>query len=101
MPQNIISKCTDSMTKRIESLDKELLKVRTGRASVAVFDGVRVDYYGSPTPINQVASLATPDPRSIVITPFEKSLIGDKRRKKAPKMNFGAFLRKIVVLNIF
>ena len=80
MPQNIISKCTDSMTKRIESLDKELLKVRTGRASVAVFDGVRVDYYGSPTPINQVASLATPDPRSIVITPFEKSLIGEIER---------------------
>ena len=68
------------MEKRVDSLDKELLKVRTGRASVAVFDGVRVDYYGSPTPLNQVASLATPDPRQIVITPFEKSLICEIER---------------------
>jgi ribosome recycling factor len=78
--QEIIKKCDDAMSKRIESLDKELTKVRTGRASVAIFDGIKVDYYGNPTPLNQVASLATPDPRSIVITPFEKSLIGDIER---------------------
>lgn len=80
MSQEVIQKCETAMTKRVESLEKELLKVRTGRASVAVFDGVKVDYYGNPTPINQVASMATPDPRSIVITPFEKSLIGDIER---------------------
>lgn len=80
MTTEIIQKCEEAMDKRLQSLDKELLKVRTGRASIAVFDGVRVDYYGSPTPLNQVASLATPDPRSIVITPFEKSIIGSIER---------------------
>jgi len=78
--KEIISQCKDAMSKRIEGLDKELTKVRTGRASVAIFDGIKVAYYGNPTPLNQVASLATPDPRSIVITPFEKSLIGDIER---------------------
>jgi ribosome recycling factor len=50
-------------------------KVRTGRASVSILDGIRVDYYGTPTPLNQIASLNVPDPRLITVKPWEKSLI--------------------------
>ena len=49
--------------------------MRTGRANLALLDGVRVDYYGTPTPLNQVASLSTPDARLIMIKPWEKKLI--------------------------
>ena len=66
--------CKELMNKRLEQLDKDLQKTRTGRASTAMLDGIRVDYYGTPTPINQVASISTPDARTIVISPFEKKL---------------------------
>ena len=69
-----------AMKKRIDSLEKDLSRVRTGRATVAILDGVKVNYYGNPTPVNQVASLSTPDARTIVIAPFEKKLIGDIER---------------------
>lgn len=67
--------CVDSMKKRIQGLEKDLTRVRTGRASVTLLDGVKVDYYGTPTPVNQVGSLSTPDARTIVISPYEKNLI--------------------------
>ncbi len=63
------------MEKSIRSLRADLQKVRTGRASTALLDGVQVDYYGSPTPLNQMANLTTPDPRLIVISPYDKSMI--------------------------
>jgi ribosome recycling factor len=65
------------MDKRLKSFDGDLLKVRTGRASITMLDGVKVDYYGSPTPLNQVATLSTPDARTITVAPFEKKLIQD------------------------
>ncbi|MGD0838642.1 MAG: ribosome recycling factor [Polyangia bacterium] len=64
-----------NLDKAIEALKKDLGKVRTGRASVSILDGMRVDYYGTPTPLNQVASLNVPDPRLITIKPWERSLI--------------------------
>jgi len=75
-----VTQCKADMEKRIKALDNELMKVRTGRASVSIFDNVKVDYYGAPTPLNQVAALATPDARTIVITPFEKKALGDIER---------------------
>lgn len=72
---NFIKDCESQMAKRIEMLDRELLKTRTGRASVNIVDGIRVNYYGTPTPINQVASVSTPDARTVLINPFEKKLI--------------------------
>lgn len=63
------------MKKTCESLEKELATIRAGRANAAVLDQVTVDYYGSPTPINQVASIATPDPRSLVIQPWDGSVL--------------------------
>jgi ribosome recycling factor len=69
--------CKQNMEKRLKSFENELKQVRTGRASVAVLDNVRVDYYGNPTPLNQVATMATPDARTITIAPFEKKLIAE------------------------
>ena len=63
------------MDKSLRSLRAELQKVRTGRASTALLDGLQVDYYGAPTPLNQLANLLTPDPRLIVVSPFDKSVM--------------------------
>lgn len=64
------------MDKSIESLKHEFASIRTGRASVALLDKVMVDYYGSPTPINQVANISVPEPRMILVAPWDKSMIG-------------------------
>ena len=64
------------MQKAVEDLRRELASVRTGRASLSLFDNIEVDYYGTPTPVNQVASLAIPEPSLITIQPYEVSLIG-------------------------
>ncbi|MBI2603345.1 MAG: ribosome recycling factor [Deltaproteobacteria bacterium] len=73
----LVSSCDESMKKRVETLDKELGRVRTGRATVALLDGIRVNYYGTPTPLNQIASLSTPDARTVVVAPYEKKLLGE------------------------
>jgi ribosome recycling factor len=63
------------MKKCIESLKKDFTRIRTGRASASLLDGLTVDYYGSPMPINQVAAISIPDARMIMIQPWEKSMI--------------------------
>lgn len=65
------------MEKSIGALKDEFNAIRTGRASAALFDKVRVDYYGQPTPLNQVATVSVPEARSVVIQPFDKTLIGE------------------------
>ena len=60
----------------VEAVRRELSQMRTGRASLAMIDGIRVDYYGTPTPLNQVGNLSIPDPTLITIQPWEVSLIG-------------------------
>jgi ribosome recycling factor len=72
----VYDEAKSSMEKSIRSLRAELQKVRTGRASTALLDGIQVDYYGTPTPLNQLANLSTPDPRLIVISPYDKSVMG-------------------------
>ncbi len=64
------------MAKSVESLRHDLTKVRTGRASTALVDHLRVDYYGSEMPLSQVASIAVTDARSLTITPWEKQMVG-------------------------
>lgn len=71
----IVATCKAGMDKRIKAFEGDLAKIRTGRASISVLDGVRVDYYGSMMPLNQVATLTSPDARMIVVSPFEKSQI--------------------------
>lgn len=75
MVNDVIKDLQSSLDKGIESFKKDLGKVRTGRANVAILDGIRVDYYGTATPLNQVASVNVPDARLITIKPWEKSLI--------------------------
>jgi ribosome recycling factor len=74
--KEILAESDQRMKKSIESLKKEFMRIRTGRASAALLDGITVDYYGSPMPVNQVAALSVPDARMIMIQPWEKNMIG-------------------------
>lgn len=65
------------MNKAIESLGNELKKVRTGRAQISMLDIVKVNYYGTPTPLNQVAAVSTPDASSFLISPWEATVLKD------------------------
>ena len=76
MDHPILKEADTRMKKSAESLRHELVKIRTGKASTSLLDGLRVDYYGTQVLLNQVASLSTPEPRLIVIQPWEKNLIG-------------------------
>ena len=76
------------MDKSIESLKHEFASIRTGRASVALLDKIMVDYYGSPTPINQVANISVPEPRMILVAPWDKSMIG-AIEKAIPQSDLG------------
>ena len=75
MVNDIVTDVQKDMEKTLESLRRELGRLRTGRANLAILDGVKVEYYGTPTPLNQVASLHVPDARLIVIKPWEKSVV--------------------------
>jgi len=77
MVEEIFEDLNERMGKSIESLKREYRRLRTGRASVSLLDGIRVSYYDTPTPLNQMASLAVPEPRLIVIQPWDKTAIGD------------------------
>ena len=70
---DICLEAMDRMEKSVEALEHKLRTVRTGRASAALVDGIRVDYYGSPTPLRQIANIATPEAQLIVIRPFDPS----------------------------
>jgi ribosome recycling factor len=72
----VYAEAKDAMDKSLRGLRADLQKVRTGRATPTLLDGVNVDYYGSPTPIIQLANMSTPDPRLIVISPYDKSSLG-------------------------
>ena len=76
------------MSAAVESFKDELSRLRTGRASLTVLDGVMVEYYGSPTPINQVASLSVPDATTIMIAPWEPNVLAEVE-KAILKSNLG------------
>lgn len=77
MLNDIYVDAQDRMQKALDNLEKDYKRVRTGRASVALVDGLRVDYYGTSTPLNQLATLTIPEPRSIMIQPWDSTIIGD------------------------
>jgi ribosome recycling factor len=77
MAEKVYKDTKDRMEKAIESLKKELSRIRTGRATPALLDGVRVQYYGSQVPLNQVGSVAIPDSRQITIQPWDVKVIGE------------------------
>ncbi len=73
--QELRKKATDKMNGAVDALKKDLTSIRTGRASLALLDGIHVDYYGAPTPLSQVATLGIPESRQITIQPWEQKLI--------------------------
>ena len=77
MPGTIIKEATERMEKTLEHLTREFAGLRAGRANPAMLDRILVDYYGSPTPINQLANIGVPEPRLLVIQPWDKSSIPD------------------------
>jgi ribosome recycling factor len=77
MDEDALKEFREKMTKTLVAFQNDLNKIRTGRASLAIFDGIRVEYYGTPTPINQVATMAIPESRLITIKPWDTSIIGE------------------------
>lgn len=71
----ILETTKESMQRGIDHLEKALLKIRAGRANPAMLEGVKVDYYGSQTPLSQVSNISTPDARTLSVQPWEKSMI--------------------------
>lgn len=77
MKDLVFEELKDSVTKHIQFLEKSLNKVRTGRASPALLDGIKVEYYGTPTPLNQVANISVPESQLLVIAPWDASVLGN------------------------
>lgn len=77
MPKQVISNTKEKMTKAIQAYTRELSTIRAGRASASLLDRVVVDYYGAPTPINQLASVSVPEARLLVIQPYDKSIVSE------------------------
>ncbi|MDP4083065.1 MAG: ribosome recycling factor [Bacillota bacterium] len=77
MPKQVISNTTDKMKKAIQAYTRELASIRAGRASASLLDRITVDYYGAPTPVNQLAGISTPEARLLVIQPYDKTILGD------------------------
>ncbi|MCQ2090206.1 MAG: ribosome recycling factor [Fibrobacter sp.] len=66
---------SEKMAKAVEATEREFTKIRAGQASPAILNDIRIDYYGTPTPISQVAKVSVPEPRMLLVAPWEKSLV--------------------------
>ena len=77
MPEKLLKDLEEKMNKTLKSLQGDLNKVRTGRASLALFDDIRVDYYGTQTPLKQMATLSVPESRLVIIQPWDPQMIGE------------------------
>jgi ribosome recycling factor len=76
MKEEIFQELRENMDVAVQSMEKSFSKVRTGRASLSLLDGIRVEYYGTVTPLNQLASLSVPESRMILISPWDSSVLG-------------------------
>ena len=77
MTKEILANAKDKMEKSISALSRQLASIRAGRANASLLDRITVDYYGAPTPINQMAGISVPEARLLVIQPYDKSILGD------------------------
>ncbi len=77
MPREVIEEFEEKLKKSVSTLKKDLSKLRTGVASISLLDDIRVNYYGQPTPLNQVATISAPDSRTITVQPWDTSSIGE------------------------
>jgi ribosome recycling factor len=80
MVNDVLKDLQAAIDRALEALRRDLAKVRTGRANLSLLDGLKVEYYGTPTPLNQVASMNVPDPRLITVKPWEKSMCQEIER---------------------
>lgn len=80
MPSSVLSQMEEKMDAAIQAFSRNLATVRAGRANPAILDNVFVDYYGATTPLNQLATIGAPEPRLLVISPFDKSSIGEMEK---------------------
>ncbi|GIP21459.1 MULTISPECIES: ribosome recycling factor [Paenibacillus] len=80
MPQSVKKNAEERMEKAIQSLKRDLLTLRAGRATPSLLDRIHVDYYGASTPLNQLANINTPDSRTLLIQPWDKSSLADIER---------------------
>lgn len=76
MSSEVIETAEMGMDETVDSIKTRLQKIRTGKASPAILEGVRVEYYGAPTPLNQLATVSVPEPRLLTVKPFDRSAIG-------------------------
>lgn len=77
MSKQVIAQTKDKMEKSVQAYSREIATIRAGRANASLLDKITVDYYGSPTPINQMAGISTPEARLLVIQPYDKTVIND------------------------
>jgi ribosome recycling factor len=75
MTEDVLKDAEDRMKKAVESLRREMVSIRTGRASPALIDRLPIEYYGTPTPLNQLATIAAPEPRLLTVTPYDRSTL--------------------------
>ncbi len=75
MLEKLYSECRNKMTRAVEVLAAEFARIRTARANPAILEGVRVEYYGTPTPLRQVANISAPEPRQLVVQPWDRTLL--------------------------
>jgi ribosome recycling factor len=80
MDKELLERLDSDMTKSLDSLKREFSRVRTGRASISLLDGVQIDYYGTLTPLNQTATLSVPEPRLITIQPWDPKIRREEKR---------------------
>ena len=76
MTEDVLKDAEERMKKAIEALKRDLLSIRTGRATPALIDRLPVEYYGTPTPLNQLAQITAPEPRLLVVKPYDRSAFG-------------------------
>lgn len=77
MAKQVIASTKERMDKAVQALSRELATIRAGRANAAILDKVTVDYYGAPTPVNQLAGISVPEARLLVIQPYDKTVLGE------------------------
>lgn len=90
MIADVLSAATERMTKTVEAAKEDFATVRTGRANPQLFQKILVDYYGSPTPLAQLASLQNPEARTLVITPYDKTALKEIEKAIVATPNLGA-----------
>jgi ribosome recycling factor len=87
---DVLTEATEKMAKAVEVAKDDFSTVRTGRINAALFQKIPVDYYGTPTPLAQLASLQTPEARTLIVTPYDKSALKEIERSIATFPNLGA-----------